>query len=81
VPIGLAAAVAILLLGGCATSTKLVTRTPDPSLMVPCEMPAKLPTKPTGNDIDKHDVATTRIAIECKARHDGLIEFEKAAPK
>lgn len=72
----------VLLLGGCGpTSTKLVTRTPDASLMVPCETPAKLPAKPTGNEVDKALIATTKIALDCKARHDGLIEFENAAPK
>jgi hypothetical protein len=71
----------VLLLGGCATSTKLTTRTPDPSLMVPCETPQKLPAKPTGNQVDKALVDTTRIALECKNRHDGLIQFELAAPK
>lgn len=70
-----------LLLGACGpTSTKLVTRTPDASLMVPCEKPPLLPAKPTGNEIDKHDVLATRLVLECKAKHDGLIEFEKAAP-
>lgn len=70
-----------LLLGACATSTKLVTRTPDPSLMVPCETPAAIPAKPTGNQIDKALVDTTRIALDCKAKHDGLIDFENGAPK
>jgi hypothetical protein len=72
----------MLLVIGCqTTSTKLVTRTPDPSLMVPCETPTMLPAKPTGNQIDKALVDTTRIALDCKSRHDGLIDFEKAAPK
>lgn len=71
---------AALLLGACDPSTKLVTRTPDASLMVPCERPAALPPKPTGNQIDKALVDTTRIALDCASKHDGLIEFEKAAP-
>lgn len=71
-----------ILLSACGpTSTKLVTRTPDPSLMVPCETPTMLPAKPTGNQVDKALVDTTRIALDCKAKHDGLIEFELAAPK
>lgn len=65
----------------CTPSTKLVTRTPDASLMVPCETPAAIPAKPTGNQIDKALVDTTRIALDCKSRHDGLIEFENAAIK
>lgn len=70
-----------LLLGACTTSTKLVTRTPDSSLMVPCEKPPLLPAKPTGNQTDKQLVTTTKLLLDCSAKHDGLIEFEKAAPK
>jgi hypothetical protein len=65
----------------CATSTKLVTRTPDASLMQECANTYKLPPKPTGNDVDKHDVMTTQLLQECIARHHGLVEFEKAGPK
>ena len=70
-----------LLLGACTTSTKLITRTPDASLMEPCERPIAISAKPNGNEIDKALVNTTRLLLECKARHDGLIDFEKAAPK
>lgn len=70
-----------LLLGACTTSTKLVTRTPDPSLMEPCERPIAVSAKPNGNEIDKALVNTTRLLLDCSAKHDGLIEFEKAAPK
>ena len=70
------------ILTGCGpTSTKLVTRTPDASLMEPCEKPQALPAKPTGNDIGKALVTTTKLLLDCSARHDGLIEFERAAPK
>jgi hypothetical protein len=71
-----------LLLGACVpTSTKLVTRTPDASLMTPCEKPQPLPAKPTGNDVGKQLVGTTKLLLDCSAKHDGLVEFEKAAPK
>ena len=74
-------AVVILLLGACTTSTKLVTRAPDASLMQPCERPIAVSAKPNGNEIDKALVNTTRLLLECSARHDGLIAFENAAPK
>lgn len=72
----------LFLLVGCGPiSTKLDVRRPDASLLVPCETPAKLPVKPTNSQIAKHDVDTTRIALDCKAKDDGLIEFENAGPK
>lgn len=71
-----------LLLGACSTvSTKLTTRTPDASLLVACPQLAPLPAKPTGSDIDRALVTTTKLYLECKAKDDGLIEFENAAPK
>jgi hypothetical protein len=74
--------VVFMLLVGCGpTSTKLTTRTPDASLMVPCEKPQTLPAKPTGNQIGKQLVDTTKLLLDCSAKHDGLIEFENAAPK
>jgi hypothetical protein len=73
---------AVLFLSACGTvTTKLATRTPDPSLLVPCAKPAPLPAKPTGTDIDKALVNTTELLLDCSARHDGLIQFENAAPK
>jgi hypothetical protein len=71
-----------LLLGACSTvSTKLVSRMPDASVMQPCQKPAPLPAKPTGSDIDRALVTTTQLLLECSAKHDGLIQFEQAAPK
>jgi len=49
--------------------------------MQPCERPMAVSAKPNGNEIDKALVNTTRLLLECSAKHDGLIEFEKAAPK
>ena len=72
-----------LLLGACGTtvSTKLVTRTPADNLMVPCETPPIPPAAPTNQDAAKGWVQAVRIALDCKAKDDGLIDFEKAAPK
>jgi len=70
-----------LLLGACGTvSTKLVTRTPDASFMTPCAKPGLLPAKPTDNQIDAQLNTTTKLLLECAAKHDGLINFELQHP-
>lgn len=75
------AAVALALAGCGTVSTKLVTRHPDAKFLVPCETGAIPPAKPSGNEADKGWIQSTRLLLECKAKHDALIDFEKAGPK
>jgi len=70
-----------LALGACTTPAPvLVPRVPDASLLVPCETPSIPPERPTNIESSKGYVEAVRIALDCKAKDDALIQFEKAAP-
>ncbi len=71
----------LLVASGCAgpSHPKLVTRTPDAALMAPCEVPGIPPANPTNQEAAKGWVEAVRIALDCKAKDDALIDFEKAA--
>ena len=69
-----------LLLGGCATHPVLVPRVPSPALLEPCAVPSIPSANPTNIEAALGWVQAVHLALECKARHDALIDFEKAAP-
>lgn len=71
-----------LAIGACSTvSTKLAPRHPDPKDLAPCEIPPVPSAKPTQNEAAKGWTLATRLLLECKAKHDNLIEFDKAGPQ
>lgn len=69
------------LLAGCGTySTVPAARTPDASLLLPCQDPALVPDPDTATD---NEVAAERIRVAeaylaCKRRHADLVTFVTA---
>ena len=68
------------LLAACATPSVVpVSRRPDPSLLQPCVDPVLSdPETASDNDFGADMVRLNEAYLACKARHQSLIDFEKA---
>lgn len=71
------AAPILLLLASCspAPSPVLVNRMPAAELLVPCDSPPIPSAKPTATEAATDWVNSVKIALDCKAKDDALIQF------
>ena len=71
------AALPLLLLAGCASTPApvLVNRMPAAELLVPCDSPPIPSAKPTAAEAATDWVNSVKIALDCKAKDDALVQF------
>lgn len=67
----------LLLLACSSSSTVLVDRQPDASLLLPCERPARPADKPTDTDVALAWMDAVQKYLACEARHAALAAFVK----
>lgn len=74
--------VCALLLTACgASSPRLIDRTPDASLLLPCADPVLAPENASDNEIAAERIRVAQAYVTCRTRHASLVEFVKGAPK
>ena len=56
-------------------------RSPDPSLLQPCERPQPTGDLPSDNEIAVAWLDAVEKYLACEARHDALVKFEKEGVK
>lgn len=71
-----------LLLSACGTSSpRLVERTPDASLLLPCVDPALAPENASDNEIAAERIRVAQAYVTCRTRHASLVEFVKGGDR
>lgn len=67
-----------LLLSACGTSSpRLVERTPDASLLLPCVDPTLALDNASDNEIAAERIRVAQAYVTCRTRHASLVEFVK----
>ena len=65
-----------LLLPACGTSSsRLVERTPDASLLLPCVDPTLAPDNASDNEVAAERIRVAQAYVTCRTRHASLVEF------
>lgn len=68
----------VLLLTACGQSSpRLVERTPDASLLLPCADPTLAPDNASDNEIAAERIRVAQAYVTCRTRHASLVEFVK----
>lgn len=69
------------LLGACASSSAVpVQRSPDASLLLPCERPQATGVNPTDNEVALAWLDAVQKYLACERRHADLVRFVGGAP-
>jgi hypothetical protein len=66
-----------LLLTACDSSFQAVKPQIDASLLQPCADPMLAPEEPTDNELAAERLRVAKAYLDCKARHDALVERVK----